>query len=206
MSNIDEKEQTIEIPNRPTDGLSHEEFSKSILIDVGHNKIPNKLFKAFIDNKKYIYYASTFGIFAKPADKFALTWNLFAFFIPFCWLLYRKMYAYGIIAFILSIGLTGAGFFLSDINTVNNADTLSNTGIITEVLIGFIVNVIIGLVGNYLYFAHCKKILIHIMNTIPLGQQEDEAKKQGGTDARIVWIVSIICIAAYALFTFVMLG
>jgi len=203
----DMNEQGSEVQNNPDNTeCSQEEYSKSILIEVGHKEISNKLFKAYLDNKKYIYYAPTFSIFTNAADKFALTWNLFAFFIPSLWLLYRKMYLYGVIALILSIVLTFAGPLFSEMNAVNSTGTVSNEGIIIDVILGLIVNVIIGLIGNYLYFIHTKSKLLKIMHTVPMEEQEAKAKIEGGTNAQIVWIISIVTIASYLLFTYIMLA
>ena len=65
-------------------------------------------------------------------DDFHPTWHWPAFFVPFFWLLYRKLYLWALLVFCLSV----------------------------IPYVGFIVMIVLGITGNYLYYKHAKKRIL----------------------------------------------
>ena len=84
---------------------------------------------------KYLQKFSKF--YADGRDKFAITWHWPAFFFTLIWMAYRKLYGWAI-----------AVFFLSFIP-----------------LLGFLLWVVFGLTGNYLYYKHTKKNILEFKAT-----------------------------------------
>lgn len=91
-------------------------------------------FAAFVgkNSEKYLVKFDKFNV--GGIDNFKATWNWPAFFVPFWWLLYRKIYGWAILAFFLAI--------------------IPYVGLITG--FGW------AIAANYLYYSHAKKKLIEI--------------------------------------------
>lgn len=87
-------------------------------------------------------------------DSFKATWHWPAFFVPFWWLLYRKMYGWAILAFFTS-WIPYIGWFLAPI--------------------------IWAITANYIYYRHAKKKLLEIKTIHPaLGTQRAVIAVTGG--------------------------
>ncbi|MHC4153172.1 MAG: DUF2628 domain-containing protein [Planctomycetota bacterium] len=83
-------------------------------------------------------YLRKFGKFyADGRDKFAFTWHWPAFLVMIIWMAYRKLYGWAIVVFFLS--------FIP--------------------FLGFLLWVIFGLTGNYLYYKHAKKKILKLKAT-----------------------------------------
>lgn len=102
------------------------------------------------------------------ADRFVATWNWPAFWLGFIWMLYRKMYFWALVAFL--IALTPFGFPVA--------------------LIGW------GVSGNYLYYLHARKKILKYQehqNRFPGALSLNEL---GGVN-RWVWVVGILLILLF---------
>jgi hypothetical protein len=93
--------------------------------------------KDFIDfigpnAEKYINNFRKFNI--EGVDQYSFTWHWPAFFVSFFWMLYRKLYLWALLA-----------FFLSYIP-----------------IAGFVLMIVYGLTGNYLYYKHTKKKIMEL--------------------------------------------
>jgi hypothetical protein len=89
-------------------------------------------YRAFLGNKAD-HYLRKFRFFGgRGANSFAVTWNWPAFFLGFIWMLYRKMYLWTLVAFVITF---------------------------TPVALPLTM-VVWGIVGNYLYYLHARKKIL----------------------------------------------
>jgi hypothetical protein len=100
-------------------------------------EITREEFAAFIGDNTEKYRTKFKKFYADGRDKFAFTWHWPAFLFTLIWLAYRKLYGWAI-----------AVFFLSFIP-----------------LLGFLLWVVLGLTGNYLYYKHAKKKILKFKAT-----------------------------------------
>ncbi len=95
-------------------------------------------------------------------DHFALSWNWSAFFLGFIWMLYRKMYLWALLAFL--IALTPVGFPLTMIAW--------------------------GITGNYLYYLQARKKILDTKSQ-PISSSTARSLSELGGVNRWVWFVGI---------------
>jgi hypothetical protein len=101
-------------------------------IDPANDPIAEEEWRTFIARHADYYQYKFRNFLDRGTNSFAITWNWPAFFLGFIWMLYRKMYLWALIAFI--IAFTPVAFPLT--------------------MIGW------GIVGNYLYFLHVRNKII----------------------------------------------
>ncbi|MBI5603087.1 MAG: zinc-ribbon domain-containing protein [Deltaproteobacteria bacterium] len=127
------------------------------------DKVYEEDYRSFI-GKNADRYLSKFRKFQFTGrDGFAVTWNWPAFWLGFIWMLYRKMYLWALLAFI--IALTPVGFPL--------------------IMIGW------GIVGNYLYYLHARKKILAFKYQPVGGPTSFSLNELGGVN-RWVWFIGII--------------
>ena len=117
---------------------------------------------------KVDYYMDRFSKMQMTGDK--VSWNWAAFFFTSYWLIYRKMYKPFAIVAALEIFLIPAA-----------AELIEPIGALT-----FVLNILIGLFGNYLYMNHIDQLI----DNEPVGDMmavTDYQNKNGGT-TYYVWI------------------
>ncbi|HMK64428.1 MAG TPA: DUF2628 domain-containing protein [Thermodesulfobacteriota bacterium] len=119
-------------------------------------------FKAYI-GKDADFYLKKFRSFRGREDSFAVTWNWPAFWLGFIWMLYRKMYLWALIAFLLVF--TPMAHLL--------------------VMIGW------GVCGNYLYYRQARKKILEYKSRQALSPGSLSLKELGGVN-RWVWVVGIV--------------
>ena len=120
-------------------------------------------------------YIAKFAKFDKGGkDNFTATWHWPAFFVPFWWMAYRKIYGWAILAFFLSL----------------------------IPIVGFIAGFVWAMVANYMYYIHAKKKLFKIkqMQLAPETQKAMIAVTGGVGNAAWVIAAIIVIIALIALF------
>ncbi|MEI7024867.1 ankyrin repeat domain-containing protein [Paenibacillus sp. y28] len=126
-------------------------------------------------------------------------WNWGAFLFDFYWMLYRKMYLYGVLFLIASsvVVNTIASFFRgSGYPSIEKA-------IAAGLLVYFILKVVLGLAANRLYFLHAGRTIARVLR-LPVDEElrEKELARRGGTS--LVWPVvllvlpAVIALAAFA--------
>ncbi len=126
----------------------------------------NREYDTFIGNNadKYLPKFKKFNI--NGIDSFSVTWHWPAFFVPFYWMLYRKLYLWALLVFVLSA-----------IPFVN-----------------FILMIVFGFTGNYIYYKHAKKKLLEI--SLPPSftdiQKAVNIARQGGTNSVAVILAPIL--------------
>jgi hypothetical protein len=99
------------------------------LYDGSTTEVTEEEFSSFIGKNAENYIRKFRKFNVDGVDKFALTWNWPAFFFGFWWLLYRKLYVWALISFLLLI--IPYWFFLSSF--------------------------VYGAIANYIYYKHVKK-------------------------------------------------
>jgi len=126
----------IELSQDNQPGESLEFISESIMSDSPESppQITKKDFIDFIgpNADKYIEKFSKFNV--AGVDNFSLTWHWPAFFVTFFWMLYRKLYLWALLVFILSY----------------------------IPAVGLVLMIICGLTGNYLYYKHAKQKIMEL--------------------------------------------
>lgn len=94
-----------------------------------------------------------------------LSWNWCAFLVPVYWLLYRKMYMYAAVYFILSFILAFMGG------------------------LGFVLQILLGMFGNFLYMKNIESLAAAAKNLEETEKQKFIAKKGGVSKlAVIAWM------------------
>jgi hypothetical protein len=129
--------------------------------------------RAFVGTNSY-YYIQKFSNFTiiRP-EKFTVTWNWSCFGFTFLWFLYRKMYALALITFVVFC-IPGINVFL---------------------------HIVVGCIGNYLYYRHVKTKIIHIrsvqlpVNYMPVLQEI------GGVNKWVITVGIIITVIIVVLFS-----
>lgn len=114
-------------------------------------------------------YLPRFAKFTRAgADSFRLTWHWPAFFVPFLWMLYRKLYGWAALALI--IWLT------------------PYAGLLTHLLW--------GIVANRIYYNHAKKKILEIRELHPAPEtQEELIVSAGGVGNVFLIIVAVIVLS-----------
>ncbi len=93
--------------------------------------------RVFVGENSY-YYIQSFSKFTITGrEKFRATWNWACFGFTFLWMLYRKMYLYALLTFIV--------FCLPGLN--------------------ILLHIGAGIIGNYLYYKHAKEKILEIRAT-----------------------------------------
>lgn len=119
------------------------------------------------------YYIKKFSMFTiSGREKFIVTWNWSCFGFTFIWFLYRKMYALAVISFVV--------FCIPGIN--------------------FILHIMVGAVGNYLYYRHVKVKILEIRATQSPQNYAPVLEEMGGVNKWVISFGVVICIIMAILF------
>lgn len=119
------------------------------------------------------YYIQKFSMFTiSGREKFIVTWNWSCFGFTFIWFLYRKMYALAVISFVV--------FCIPGIN--------------------FILHIMVGAVGNYLYYRHVKVKILEIRATQSPQNYAPVLEERGGVNKWVISFGVVICIIMAILF------
>jgi hypothetical protein len=130
--------------------------------DPSYDRVYEEDYRAFIGGKAD-YYLSKFRRFqAAGRDQFAVSWNWSAFFLGFIWMLYRKMYLWALLAFLITF--TPVGFPLTMIAW--------------------------GITGNYLYYLQARKKILDTKSQQITSSSALTLQELGGVN-RWVWFVGI---------------
>lgn len=165
--------------------------------------------------------------FAMEKTQRKTSWNWAAFFFPFLWMAYRKMYKYAILAllatviipicfmskvynyYITSYNSTQSYLMSSsdtDTDTTSEADDTASdtetvqepTALLVNSYVSMAVQLMAAMFGNYLYRKKCDKVLKEASGkTGPPEQKAVYIAKKGGTS---VWMCLLYLVIAYALF------
>ncbi len=113
------------------------------------------------------YYIHKFSDFTYSGrDRFCLTWNWYAFGFGSFWMLYRKMYIQALVTFIFSC-IPGLNLF---------------------------VHIIIGAIGNHLYYEHVKKNIYDLRSIQPQHNFHVALQETGGVNKWVITTSVILCI------------
>ena len=123
----------------------------------------------FIGKNSDRYLAKFRNFTGKGEDSFGVTWHWPAFFVPFFWMLYRKLYAWAVLAFFLG--------WLP--------------------YIGLISHVVFGMTANYLYYRSARKKLSELKArpSSEIQRAADLARAGGVNNAAVVVAVVLISIS-----------
>lgn len=135
-------------------------------------KINDEDYALFIGKNADKYLAKFKKFNLTGEDSFAATWHWPAFFVPFFWLLYRKLYLWALLVFIV--------------------------GLIPYV--GFAAMVVFGISANYLYYTHAKNKLLEVKTAQPASDVQRVAAiaRRGGVNSLVV-IIPVVMIPIIAI-------
>ncbi len=131
--------------------------------------ITDEDFATFIGKNAEKYLTKFTKFNADGVDSFEATWHWPAFFVPFFWMLYRKLYLWALLTFVLGI-IPYFGFFA---------------------MIAF------GLTGTYIYYKHAKKKLLELKGLHPSSdvQRAIEIACAGGVNNVAIVVAPLVLIA-----------
>ena len=122
--------------------------------------------RAFVGSNSY-YYIQKFSNFTiMGREKFSVTWNWSCCGFTFLWFLYRKMYALTLISFVVFC-IPGINFFL---------------------------HIVVGCIGNYLYYRHVKTKILEIRSTTSPQNFLPVIQEMGGVNKWVYSVGVVICI------------
>ncbi|MGO9952344.1 MAG: zinc-ribbon domain-containing protein [Dissulfurispiraceae bacterium] len=164
----------------PHCGFSLESFTNQSKSDSPSQREVSDLdFTAFIGNN-FAYYVHRFKKFnLGGTDVFALTWNWAAFWGGFGWMLYRKMYMWATIAFVLTL--------------------IPHLGLIAWIAV--------GAVANYLYYQHAKSKILEIKTMHPTVDISGYLSQVGGINKWVpiaAIIITILLFLSFIVMVFVL--
>lgn len=121
------------------------------------------------------YYIQSFSKFTMSGrERFCVTWNWSTFGFTFLWMLYRKMYILALVTFV--------AFCIPGIN--------------------IILHIVVGMVGNYLYYRHVKEKVIEIRSAQSPQNFYPVLQEMGGVNRWVISLAVIISILLGLLFIF----
>ena len=155
--------------------------------------IPEKDFINFVikNQLKYIRKFKKFNI--DEVDNFKITWNWPAFLFSFWWFLYRKLYHFAFIAIIAGIIFLYLGsrlFFLIIFSITQNRVGSSEWGVYCALLLLFLIKIIWGITGNYIYYKYSKKKIIDFKNKQPSLSSSEVSRSLGKIGGVNKWVPS----------------
>lgn len=136
-------------------------------------QIPREDYKTFIGKNvdKYLSKFDRFGI--NGTGKFAATWHWPAFFFPFLWMLYRKLYPWAVLVLFLNF-------------------------VVNVVPFGYLIfMIILGMTGNYIYYKHAKNKILQIRQTQPSDRERSAQLARAGGVNNIAVVVAVLLIPVF---------
>ena len=158
--------ETIAHLQKLADGINvnddkEEHASSSNETDADQENDKQVVVKAAIKRRLALFVAENFDDYLPKFDKFqqrneshfVFTWHWPAFFVPFLWAIYRKLWGWSVIIFISSV------FFWP------------------------LINILWGATANYLYFRHSERKIKKIRKTYLADELEEKLSEAGGTSS-----------------------
>ena len=144
-------------------------FKSAPKLQDGSESSPQITEKDFIDfigpnADKYIEKFSKFNV--AGVDHFSLTWNWPAFIVAVFWMLYRKLYLWALLVFILS--------FIP--------------------IAGIILMIACGLTGNYIYYKNVKKKIMELKIQQPSSELSELLQQIGGVNRWLKTLALVLMI------------
>jgi Tfp pilus assembly major pilin PilA len=159
--------QTLQASFAPKTAIARKELSamkiskKSVIKDDDYITFIGK------NSEKYLSKFNKFRV--GEIDNFTATWHWPAFFVPFLWMFYRKLYGWAILAFFIGI--------IPYINILSS--------------------IVWAIVANYIYYKHAKKKILEIKQQHPSATtQRAVIAVKGGTGVAALIIAGILGLIA----------
>jgi formylglycine-generating enzyme len=163
--------------------------------------ITNEDYHHFIGKNADRYISKFTNFEAGNTTRFKATWHWPAFFVPFPWCLYRKLYLWALLAFFIPVILGFIIIFLTAAFTIG-AGGLSDQQSISLLIKRYVVlcyiaqlaiNIACGISANYIYYKHARG-KIYGIKALPEPQRAAAYTRAGGVHKFIVWIAWILAI------------
>lgn len=151
-------------------------------------------FKNLIGKKADTYIRKFAKFNIGGVDQFSATWHWPTFFLsfiymPFLWFLYRKLYLWSIIFFIIYSFLAP---IISWIFYAFSLISFNPTTLIPIVFLSLSLLIIPGILTNYLYYKDVKKKILLLRSINPSSDISQELKRIGGVNKWVLTVVYII--------------
>lgn len=124
------------------------------------NNITTDELRTFIGTNANFYIQQFSAFTQSGTEKFCITWNWSTCGFTFIWFLYRKMYIQSLVAFIV--------FCIPGIN--------------------IILHIVVGVIGNYLYYHHVKEKILEIRSLQPPQNIIQTLQETGGVNR---WVITL---------------
>lgn len=136
------------------------------------------------NSEKYLTKFAKFNV--GGIDSFKATWHWPAFFVPFWWMLYRKLYLWALL--IICLKIITLCFFITSV-----------LYIVIMNVICIIVTIVIAITANYLYYKHAKKKILALKSLHESSDEQSaiEIARVGGVSKVIIWIGASILILLF---------
>ena len=125
-------------------------------------------FADFIADNADTYFRKFRKFSINEPNKFKVTWNWAAFFFTYIWLAYRKVYVWAWVVFMIETAIVATASFSL-----------------------LIFRIVLGIIGNYLYFRHTRRNIIELKATQKFSDQQELStalRTKGGVNR---WILII---------------
>lgn len=133
------------------------------------NRVSEEELRIFIGENNTNYYIEKWSLINKTNK--SVSWNWASFFLGSLWLLYRKMYVWGVLMMVVSMAATLSGVPFS----------------------WLILGILTGMFGNKLYLEETRKRIIEIKSiTGDLNRQYEMMRSKGGTNLTLPIIIAVI--------------
>lgn len=116
-------------------------------------------YSAVVGEKNLDYFLSKFAKFDGQRSRQFFDWQWFAFLFPFAWALYRKLYGWAIVFFVLNAAANAsAKSFGSAIKRQGGVDD-GYGGLYVYLVVMFVPSLLFGVFANSLYWKKCTKVI-----------------------------------------------
>jgi hypothetical protein len=146
---------------------------------------------AFIGNNSDTYLRKFRKFNMNGTDNFGVTWHWPAFFLGFWWMLYRKLYLWALLAFVLAL-IPGVSF-IAWITWGMTANYIALLAFVLALIPGvsFIVWITWGMTANYIYYKYAKKKIAELRTSYPSSNITSTLVHIGGVN-RWVAVLGVI--------------
>jgi len=132
--------------------------------------ISEQEYAAFVGKNAEAYLRRFRKFNSNGADSFSVTWNWWAFLFPVTWMLYRKLYLWALLAFVLEL--------------------IVYTGLLSMVAF--------GITGHYIYYRNAKKKILEIKRDTRPMDTTTALSMAGGVNQWVIILVCILVAVAVA--------
>lgn len=150
-------------------------------------------YKALIGPRNQDYYLDHFARF-DDEERISPSWHLPAFFVTFCWMLYRKMWRHAAIYFLLPFALLML-FWMTGVVAGRVSGFMTAFGYLLYFVVIF---VLVPAYANAIFYIHCRKTIAAVRATTHGTQKQlGELSAKGGTSNAVFIVLLVVMFVAF---------